>query len=340
MSDRIKFTALMGKTHIALSILFLLASLTFLGLRNKELHGATVSFLAIPLLVSGSFLHILPSYNGKAPPKPIALLPTAVLPAFIIDPRLYLLLYLSAMLLVILYSITPFSTAHYYQKLLAVSSFTAALISVVLFDDLEELGLILLYTLAVGMIFAVNTTALTFTYGQKPRGKASIPLSILHTLSPFIYLVDKALFQTTAIVEAILYMYIIRLDSSASWLRRAKGFKERPRKIHTNLILSSLASVALYPLWLPAIHNPRLSIHLLAFGFISLNVAAHGPVLIPLAFRVKTKPPSLLLPSLFVASALTKALATMAKASSIYSCAFFAAAVGLLAYYTVISRES
>lgn len=340
MNNKIKFMAFVGKIHVALSVVFLLVSLIFLGLEYGELHAETISFLAIPLLVSGALLHILPSYNRKAPPKLVTLSTLAVLPIFLVDPRLYLLLHLSLMLVIILYSVLPFSSTHYYQKLLALASYTAALLSTLLFSNVEDLSLTLLYTLAVGMIFAVNTTALTFTYGQKPQGEVSIPLSIFHVITPFLYLLDKTLFQIAAIVEILLYIYLIRLDNAAIWLKYIEKFKERSKKIHINLIVSSVISVIPYPLWIPALQNLKLSIHLLAFGFIALNVAAHGPVLIPLAFRIKTKPPSLILPLLFALATLTKALVPVIKTASIYSCMLFAVAVGLLAYYTIISKKS
>ncbi len=340
VNDRIKFMASIGKIHVALSVVFLLASLIFLGLEHGELHAETITLLAIPLLVSGAFLHILPSYNRKAPAQMVTLSTLAVLPVLLIEPRLYLLSHLSLMLVITLYSVLPFSSTHYYQKILALSSYTSALLSTLLFRSVEDLSLTLLYTLAVGMIFAVNTTALTFTYGQKPRGKISIPLSLLHVATPFLYLLDKTLFQVAAIVEILLYIYLIRLDNATVWLKYIERFKERSKNIHINLIVSSVISVILYPLWIPALQNLKLSIHMLAFGFIALNVAAHGPVLIPLAFRIKTKPPSLLLPLLFALAALTKALVPIVKTASIYSCMFFAVATGLLAYYTIISRES
>ena len=333
MNDRIKFLAQVGKIHIAVSIAAATASLLLLALKQHQAHAYTMALLAVPSLVTGAFFHMLPSYNRKAPPKAITSTTLIIIPVFAASPRVYAALHAATALPVILYSVTPFTRKHYYQKILAVASYAAMLESAYLYWEDAGLVLAVLYSLAIGMIFAVNTTALTFTYGQKPREKASIILALLHAAAPPVYRYTP-LFLALALTELALYAYVVRIEKAPQWIEYIRRFKERSKKIHTNLIASSILAVILYPAWIPYLPQRAAAVHLLSFGFIALNIAAHGPVLIPLALRRKPRPPTLLLPATFALATIAKLLKSTLPILGAVGCASIITGLVLLAYYT------
>ena len=301
----VKANAEIGRLAVAASAAAAIGGLAVLP-ASPESHGALMAYAAVPLLVSGVLLHMIPSYSKKAAHPALPALILAALPLIALYPRLYLALHSAAMATAALYSMLPLRRTHYYQKILIVSSYLAALEAALLPLPETLAALAALHALASGIIFAVNTTALTYTYGEKPRGPLSLPLAVLHLAAPPLLLASPQLFQAAVLAELALYAGLVKMDAAGRWVSFARGLREPARSAQLNLAYSSLAAAALYPLW--AIQHPGLrALHLLAFGFITLNVAAHGPVMLNLIFRLGPARPSPLPPILFAAATLVKA---------------------------------
>lgn len=324
--DWIKTTAQIGRLQVAAAAATAAAALALLPI-SGELHGDTLVYLALPLLVSGAYLHILPSYSKRAPPPPLAAAPLLLTPLFPLSPRLYLAAHSASMLASIAYAASRGSFT--YQRALAASSYTSALLASLL--PLPEPRLTALHALTAGMIYAVNSTALTHTYRSPPRAQAAYALAVLHAALPIAGLQGQA-WRLAAAAELPLYLYMVRAERAPRWVSMARGFSGRARPVHLNLVYSSVLAIALYPLWLP-LHG-LTAVHAYAFGFLALNVAAHGPVLIPLALRVKPPTPSPALPALLAAAAVAKALVPLGMPRPI-PCLLFAAGAALLALYSL-----
>ena len=327
--NRVTFTAKAGKAYVAAAAALALASLALIP-QNPELHGDIIVYVALPLLVSGAFLHILPSYAKKAPHPILSLAALLLAPAALISPRLYLALHSAAMLAAIAQAASKGGFP--YQRALAASSYLSTLGVSLMPPGEPELAA--LYALTAGMIYAVNSTALTHTYGLKPRGRAASLLALLHALFPASTFLGPAPLRVHAAAEWLLYAYAVRFDAAPHWLRKAGSFKGRAKPVHLNLVYSSIAAVALFPAWLPL--TGAAAIHAYAFGFLALNVAAHGPVLLPLAMRIKARPPTPLLPLLLASAAALKPPAALGLVPRAAPCLLFLAGAALLAYHSFI----
>ena len=321
-SVRIRFMAEAGRLLVLEGLFFLLLSMYLLYLGRYLSHGLLVGVIALPQFVTGVYYHMLPGYSRRAAARAVTSLPPLISAA---SATLYLLGYKSTAYLllsafsaltamIIYYSSRPLTGKMYHQKLIALSSYVSAAVVLVyatLRSNVSDLAVALAvtYAMPVGLIYAVNSASLTYTYRARPRVWCSIPILTLQIIGPIMLVVGESLlFYLSVAASFTLYLTMIRVENVPTWIRIAKGYRRPSKNVHLNLIYATLASLSFLPISLIVhVKSPTDSIHVLMFGFILLNILAHGPVLLPTILRVKARrKPMLPIVFLAVAAALLR----------------------------------
>lgn len=300
---RIVFHTRIGRLIVLEAILFLVLGLIALLYKSYFYHGFLIGLLAVPQFVTGVYYYFMSTYNKRVPPRTSSILPL-ILP-ILSTITLYYNVKASLLLLAINYSIVvamtyyaskPLTDSLYSQKIIALSSYLSTVL-VLMFSTLTpgvsifKTAIAVLYALPVGMIYAINSSALTYTYKVKPRSRLAVLIAILQVASPLSILSGYIqAFMLGSITSFTLYILMVKIENVEKILRLVNAYREPSKVIHLNLLISSVFSLLVYPVPLYTLYYDLVgSIHVLLFGFIMLNISAHAPVLLPTVLKLKAK---------------------------------------------------
>ena len=307
--EDIRFMNKVGLLMIFTGLITFLYSFPEIVLKGYVYHGFTIGAYSIPLFVSGVYFHMIPGYNRRGANKYLVISPYLAFIAsfilFLIDLLTLSILALSFSFLSIVFVIflcgKPIMGKFYYQKLIAITSYFMAFTSALLMILIPGLSLIhssfsIMFSVAVGMIFAVNSLSIPKTYKLEPRGVLSIPISILLAMSVITVLYYfKNMFVTTLMLAYVMYLSLIKIEKMPQWFKGIENFTEVSKKIHINLIIGHIIHVIILPISITLLLFNYLNfvdfIHVIAFGFILPQITAHGPVLIPPILKKKPRIP-------------------------------------------------
>ncbi len=286
-------------------VLFLLGLAVYRSL-GGVIHGLIIGLYALPIFVTGVYLYTVPGEKGKfcLTVALVQLLFSVVSLGLFLIGNYPLALWLQgiSLFLIGLLVIRTWDRFHprfYFQKFIGVFSYIFGSLILILYPLLKsnislDLGVIVLFYIAVGIIYAVNSLGIPYTYGVETRGSMAyfIVLSELAVLVAY-YFSSTNILLLSILASYIFYLLLIRVETVGKWFSYVSNLRALSKPKHYNLLFAHIISFVFFPITVLLLYIGSISIvtfvHVLSFGFILPEVLGHGTLLLPIIFQKKAK---------------------------------------------------
>ncbi len=295
-----------SKATVILGFISFLVGLVSYRPFGGVIHGLIIGVYALPIFVTGVYLYTVPGEKGKFC-LIVALFQLVFSAAsfvlfFLREYFLALWLQGASLLLITLLVLRTWDRFHprfYFQKFIGVFSYSMGAFTLILYPLLKgvialDLGIITLFYIAVGIIYAVNSLGIPYTYGVETRGS----MAYLIVLSEFTVLILYYLSLTDLLLLSMLasylfYLLLVRIETIGKWFTYVSKLRELSKPKHYNLLLAHIVSFAFFPITTILLYTGYITIvtfvHVLSFGFILPEVLGHGTLLLPIILQKKAK---------------------------------------------------